>query len=146
MYNLITLCLNGTLSCVDFLDIILGDVPSAVNGSHSKVYTLYEKRHFQRKAQRALRIAGVKLHPCNFHLAPPSRQLINARQREAARNITVMSLSKINNKALCNTPMHPHPRPRPRPPRLAHTHTHTYTHLRMSLVAAQWIIFFSPKS
>ena len=25
--NLTTLCLNGTLSCVDFMDVIMGDIP-----------------------------------------------------------------------------------------------------------------------
>ena len=25
LYNLTTLCLNGTLSCVDFVDVIMGD-------------------------------------------------------------------------------------------------------------------------
>ena len=28
MYNLTTLCLNGTLPCVDFMDVIMGDLPS----------------------------------------------------------------------------------------------------------------------
>ena len=27
IYNLTTLCLNGTLSCVDFMDVIMGDIP-----------------------------------------------------------------------------------------------------------------------
>ena len=27
IYNLITLCLNGTLPCVDFMDVIMGDIP-----------------------------------------------------------------------------------------------------------------------
>ena len=27
IYNLTTLCLNGTLSCVDFVDVIMGDIP-----------------------------------------------------------------------------------------------------------------------
>ena len=26
-YNLTTRCLNGTLSCVDFMDVIMGDIP-----------------------------------------------------------------------------------------------------------------------
>ena len=26
-YNLTTLCLNGTLPCVDFMDVIMGDIP-----------------------------------------------------------------------------------------------------------------------
>ena len=29
-YNLTTLCLNGTLSCVDFMDVIMGDIPLSV--------------------------------------------------------------------------------------------------------------------
>ena len=28
LYNLTTLCLNGTYSCVDFMDFIMGDVPN----------------------------------------------------------------------------------------------------------------------
>ena len=27
VYNLTTLCLNGTLPCVDFMDVIMGDIP-----------------------------------------------------------------------------------------------------------------------
>ena len=27
IYNLTTLCLNGTLPCVDFMDVIMGDIP-----------------------------------------------------------------------------------------------------------------------
>ena len=27
IYNLITLCLNGILSCVDFMDVTMGDIP-----------------------------------------------------------------------------------------------------------------------
>ena len=27
MYNLTTMWLNGTLSCVDFMDVIMGDIP-----------------------------------------------------------------------------------------------------------------------
>ena len=27
LYNLTTLCLNGTLSCVDFMDVIMEDIP-----------------------------------------------------------------------------------------------------------------------
>ena len=27
LYNIITLCFNGTLSCVDFMDVIMGDLP-----------------------------------------------------------------------------------------------------------------------
>ena len=27
MYNLTTLCLNGTLSCFDLVDVIMGDIP-----------------------------------------------------------------------------------------------------------------------
>ena len=26
IYNLTTLCLNGTLPCVDFMDVIMGDI------------------------------------------------------------------------------------------------------------------------
>ena len=27
IYNLTTVCLNGTLPCVDFMDVIMGDIP-----------------------------------------------------------------------------------------------------------------------
>ena len=27
LYNLSTLCLNGTLSCVNFMDVTMGDIP-----------------------------------------------------------------------------------------------------------------------
>ena len=27
IHNLTTLCLNGTLPCVDFMDVIMGDIP-----------------------------------------------------------------------------------------------------------------------
>ena len=27
IHNITTLCLNGTLSCVDFMDVIMGDIP-----------------------------------------------------------------------------------------------------------------------
>ena len=27
IYNLTTLCLNGTLICVEFMDVIMGDIP-----------------------------------------------------------------------------------------------------------------------
>ena len=27
IYNLTTLCLNGTLPCVDFMDVTMGDIP-----------------------------------------------------------------------------------------------------------------------
>ena len=30
IYNLTTLCLNGTLPCVDFLEVIMGDIPISV--------------------------------------------------------------------------------------------------------------------
>ena len=27
IYNLTTLCLNGTLTCVDYMDVTMGDIP-----------------------------------------------------------------------------------------------------------------------
>ena len=30
IYNIATLCLNGTLSCVDFMAVIMGDIPIMV--------------------------------------------------------------------------------------------------------------------
>ena len=27
IFNITTLCLNGTLPCVDFMDVIMGDIP-----------------------------------------------------------------------------------------------------------------------
>ena len=31
IYNLTTLCLNGTLPCVDFMDVTMGDLPPRVS-------------------------------------------------------------------------------------------------------------------
>ena len=33
LYNLTTLCLNGTPPCVDFIDVIMGDIPSGSDSS-----------------------------------------------------------------------------------------------------------------
>ena len=43
IYNLTTLCLNGTLQCVDFMDVIMGDRPlfSHVNTAYTIVKLLY---------------------------------------------------------------------------------------------------------
>ena len=30
IYNLNTLCLNGTLSCIDFMDVVMADIPTCM--------------------------------------------------------------------------------------------------------------------
>ena len=38
IYNLTTLCLNGTLSCVDFVYVIMGDIPPWSDVNHPIIF------------------------------------------------------------------------------------------------------------
>ena len=39
-HNLTTLCLNGALPCVDFMDVIMGDIPETPSHHTSTITTL----------------------------------------------------------------------------------------------------------
>ena len=39
IYNVTTLCLNWTLPCVDFMDVIMGDIPVTLGKEPDKKHT-----------------------------------------------------------------------------------------------------------
>ena len=46
IYISATLCLNGTLPCVDFMDVILGDIPKPHRSAHPSLRSsLYHLSH-----------------------------------------------------------------------------------------------------
>ena len=61
IYHLATLCLNGTLSCVDLVDVIMGDIPPGQAGPAPPPPMQACPPVEDRQPSRAERVCGVYL-------------------------------------------------------------------------------------